>query len=57
MLFFQSGVLKIYPEEIRAEDRDSLKTKIRYSFVNGTPSFYQEHFDIDPESGLVRQLK
>lgn len=52
-----SGVLKIYPEEIRAEDRDSLKTKIRYSFINGTPSFYQEHFDIDPDSGLVRQLK
>ncbi|KAG0419301.1 hypothetical protein HPB47_004228, partial [Ixodes persulcatus] len=23
----------------------------------GTPSFYQEHFDIDPDSGLVRQLK
>ncbi|KAH9361678.1 hypothetical protein HPB48_005169 [Haemaphysalis longicornis] len=52
-----SGILKIYPEEIRAEDRDSLKSKIQYSFVNGTPSFYREFFDIDRDSGFVRQLK
>lgn len=52
-----SGIVKTYPEDIRAEDRDSLKSKIRYSFVNGTPSFYNNYFDIDRESGLVRQLK
>ncbi|KAH8032713.1 hypothetical protein HPB51_001411 [Rhipicephalus microplus] len=52
-----SGIVKTYPEDIRAEDRDSLKSKIVYSFVNGTPSFYHSYFDIDKESGLVRQLK
>ncbi|KFM80882.1 hypothetical protein X975_00098, partial [Stegodyphus mimosarum] len=52
-----SGLLKVFPEPILAKDRDSLNAPIRYSFVNGTPSFYDEYFEIDSNSGRVRQLK
>ncbi|GFU49959.1 cadherin-99C [Trichonephila clavipes] len=52
-----SGLLKVLPEPILAKDRDSLNSAIRYSFVNGTPSIYNEYFEMDPTSGRVRQLK
>ncbi|XP_064458342.1 cadherin-99C-like [Ornithodoros turicata] len=52
-----TGILKIHPEDIRAEDRDSLRARIRYSFVNGTPAIYHNYFAIDPDSGFVRQLQ
>ncbi|KAF8774708.1 Cadherin-99C like protein [Argiope bruennichi] len=52
-----SGMLKVLPEPITAKDRDSLNSAIRYSFVNGTPPFYNDYFEIDQNSGRVRQLK
>ncbi|GIY89514.1 cadherin-99C [Caerostris extrusa] len=53
----ESGLLKVLPEPILAKDRDSLNAGIRYSFVNGTPSIYNEYFEIDSSSGRIRQLK
>nr|XP_042896742.1 cadherin-99C [Parasteatoda tepidariorum] len=52
-----SGLLRVLPEPILAKDRDSLNSAIRYSFVNGTPSFYDEYFEIDVNTGRIRQLK
>ncbi|XP_054716801.1 cadherin-99C-like [Uloborus diversus] len=52
-----AGLLKVSPEAIFAKDRDSINAAVRYSFVNGTPSFYDEYFEIDAISGRVRQLK
>ncbi|KAG8195587.1 hypothetical protein JTE90_002207 [Oedothorax gibbosus] len=52
-----SGLLKVMPESILAKDRDSLNAAIRYSFVNGTPPMYDEYFEIDANTGKVRQIK
>ncbi|XP_067139114.1 cadherin-99C isoform X2 [Centruroides vittatus] len=52
-----AGILKIRPDNINAKDRDSLNSPIKYSFVNGTPLFYSEYFQIDPKRGNIRQIK
>ncbi|XP_023225888.1 cadherin-99C-like, partial [Centruroides sculpturatus] len=52
-----AGILKIRPDNIKAKDRDSLNSPIKYSFVNGTPLFYSEYFQIDPKRGNIRQIK
>ena len=50
--------MKIFPESIRAVDRDSLNASIRYSIVNGTPAHqYLEYFEMDVMSGQIQQLK
>ncbi|CAG0884506.1 unnamed protein product [Darwinula stevensoni] len=51
-----SGVLNVKPEDIRAEDMDSLRTPIRYSFLRGSPGFFRDFFRIDPRTGHVTQL-
>lgn len=36
---------------------DSMGAPITYSFVNGSPSSYRQHFEIDSQSGVVKQIK
>ncbi|XP_050534289.1 cadherin-99C isoform X2 [Daktulosphaira vitifoliae] len=52
-----SGVLTIRPEKIQAVDGDSLNYPVKFSFVNGIPSFYSEYFTIDSQFGTVKQIK
>ena len=52
-----SGALRVLPEKIRAEDGDTLRSRIRYSFASGSPPSYREHFSIDPDTGIVRQTR
>ncbi|XP_050437358.1 cadherin-99C isoform X2 [Adelges cooleyi] len=52
-----SGVLTIRPEKMQAVDMDSLNYPVKYSFVNGTPSYYSDYFTIDPQFGTVKQIK
>ncbi|XP_044262144.1 cadherin-99C [Tribolium madens] len=51
------GILNISPEKIQAVDMDTINSPIHYSFVSGTPESYSEYFQIDPETGAVRQVK
>lgn len=52
-----SGVLTIKPEKIQAVDMDSLNYPIKYTFIDGSPSFYADFFTIDPQFGTVKQIK
>lgn len=51
------GVLSIHPERIQAVDLDQISAPIKYSFVSGTPSNFNDYFEIDEQSGVVRQKK
>lgn len=51
------GVLSVLPEKIQAIDMDSMGAPITYSFVNGSPSSYRQYFEIDSQSGVVKQIK
>lgn len=50
-------MLSIRPEKIQAIDMDSMGAPIAYSFSNGSPSSYRKYFEIDPQSGVVKQIK
>ncbi|XP_063243672.1 cadherin-99C isoform X2 [Bacillus rossius redtenbacheri] len=52
-----AGVLDVHPEKIQAVDMDMLNAPIRYSFLSGAPPSYSDYFDIDPQSGAVRQTR
>ena len=52
-----SGALRVLPEKIRAEDGDTLRSRIRYSFASGSPPSFRQHFSIDPDTGIVRQTR
>ena len=52
-----SGALEVKPEKIRAEDGDTLRSRIRYSFASGSPPSFRQHFSIDPDTGIVRQTR
>lgn len=51
------GVLNIHPERIQAVDLDQISAPIKFSFVSGTPSSYSDYFEIDEQTGIVRQTK
>ena len=51
----RAGVLDIAPDKIQAEDQDSLRSDISYSFTSGQPGFYSDYFSIDRRTGVVRQ--
>lgn len=51
------GVLNIHPERIQAVDLDQISAPIRYSFLSGTPSSYSDYFEIDEQTGIVKQTK
>jgi protocadherin-15 len=52
-----TGVVDTTPDRIVAEDMDSLNSKIRYSFLRGSPPFYNDYFKIDPRTGQLEQIK
>lgn len=51
------GVLNIHPERIQAVDLDQISAPIRYSFVSGSPSSFSDFFEIDEQTGIVKQIK
>lgn len=51
------GVLNIHPERIQAVDLDQISSPIRYSFLDGTPNSYSDYFEIDEQTGIVKQKK
>ncbi|KDR15408.1 Protocadherin-15, partial [Zootermopsis nevadensis] len=52
-----AGILNISPEKIQAIDMDSINAPIKYSFLSGTPSSYKDYFEIDEQTGAVRQIR
>lgn len=52
-----AGALSIQPEKIQAIDMDSMGAPISYSFQSGQPSTFRNYFEIDPSTGIVRQIK
>lgn len=52
-----SGILNISPEKIQAVDMDTINSPIKYSFVSGNPTNYKDFFEINPNSGAVRQIR
>ncbi|XP_015606364.1 cadherin-99C isoform X1 [Cephus cinctus] len=52
-----SGILNISPEKIQAVDMDSINAPIHYSFLSGVPSNYRDFFEINPNTGAVKQIK
>ncbi|KAF7995558.1 hypothetical protein HCN44_006665 [Aphidius gifuensis] len=52
-----SGILNISPEKIQAIDMDSINAPIHYSFLSGNPVNYHEFFEINHDTGAVRQIK
>nr|XP_034178861.1 cadherin-99C isoform X3 [Osmia lignaria] len=52
-----SGILNISPEKIQAVDMDSINAPIYYTFLSGNPSNYREFFEINPNTGAVKQIK
>lgn len=51
------GVLNIHPERIQAVDLDQISAPIRYTFLSGSPSSYRDFFQIDEQTGIVKQIK
>lgn len=53
-----SGLLTLQPDRIAAIDTDpSSRAPIKYTFEEGTPSDFREYFEINPNSGWVKQIK
>uniref|UniRef100_A0A182QAB1 Cadherin domain-containing protein n=1 Tax=Anopheles farauti TaxID=69004 RepID=A0A182QAB1_9DIPT len=51
------GVLTVAPERIQAVDLDTISAPIRYSFLSGIPGNYGDYFEIDPQTGVLKQTK
>ncbi|XP_059611482.1 cadherin-99C [Phlebotomus argentipes] len=51
------GVLSVLPEKIQAIDLDTISSPIRYTFLSGMPSNYDEFFAIDEQTGILKQVK
>ncbi|XP_029661885.1 cadherin-99C isoform X1 [Formica exsecta] len=52
-----SGILNITPEKIQAVDMDSINAPIHYSFLSGNPPNYRDFFEINPNTGAVKQIR
>ncbi|KAH0560924.1 Cadherin-99C [Cotesia glomerata] len=52
-----SGILNISPEKIQAVDMDSINAPIHYSFLSGNPQNYRDFFEINPNTGAVKQIR
>ncbi|CAG2060344.1 unnamed protein product, partial [Timema podura] len=52
-----AGILDISPEKIQAVDMDMINSLIEYSFLSGTPSTYRDYFEINPQTGAVKQIR
>lgn len=51
------GMLNVLPERIQAVDLDTISSRIRYSFASGMPGNYADYFEIDEETGVLKQIK
>ncbi|ALC46613.1 Cad99C [Drosophila busckii] len=51
------GVLTVLPERIQAVDLDTIGSPIRYSFASGVPGNYADYFEINEETGVLKQIK
>ncbi|XP_052863564.1 cadherin-99C [Anopheles cruzii] len=51
------GVLTVTPERIQAVDLDTISAPIRYSFLSGIPGSYGNYFEIDPQTGVLKQTR
>ncbi|XP_055849047.1 cadherin-99C isoform X1 [Episyrphus balteatus] len=51
------GVLSVSPERIQAVDLDTISSPIRYSFASGMPGNYGDYFEIDEQTGVLKQIK
>ncbi|XP_053682890.1 cadherin-99C [Sabethes cyaneus] len=51
------GVLTVSPERIQAVDLDTISSPIRYSFLSGIPGNYGDYFEIDSQTGVLKQTK
>ncbi|TRY81062.1 hypothetical protein TCAL_04540 [Tigriopus californicus] len=51
------GPLHVSPEKIRAEDQDTLRTAVKYSFADGSPASFHDVFTIDEDTGVVKQIQ
>ncbi|GAB0100467.1 Cadherin-99C [Sergentomyia squamirostris] len=51
------GVLSVLPEKIQAIDLDTISSPIRYSFQSGMPSNYADFFEIDAQTGVLKQIR
>ena len=49
------------PEKIRAEDKDTLRTEVEYSFLvdsaHPTSNRFVNYFSINPQTGIVSQIR
>ncbi|XP_043289461.1 cadherin-99C isoform X2 [Venturia canescens] len=52
-----SGILNLSPEKIQAIDMDSINAPIHYSFLSGSPANYRDFFEINSNTGAVKQIK
>ncbi|XP_050317816.1 cadherin-99C isoform X1 [Bactrocera neohumeralis] len=51
------GVLTVTPERIQAVDLDTISSPIHYSFASGMPNNYADYFEIDEQTGVLKQIK
>lgn len=51
------GVLSVQPERIQAVDLDTISSPIKYSFLSGNPTSYDKYFEIDEQTGVLKQTK
>ncbi|XP_022127286.2 cadherin-99C [Pieris rapae] len=51
-----AGILTIEPEKVQAVDMDTLNARIKYSIESGQPDTWSKYFEIDENSGAVRQI-
>lgn len=50
-------MLSVQPERIQAVDLDTISSPIKYSFLSGQPSNYDSFFEIDEQTGVLKQIK
>lgn len=50
-------MLSVQPERIQAVDLDTISSPIKYSFLKGDPSNYGEFFEIDEQTGVLKQIR
>lgn len=51
------GVLSVHPERIQAVDLDTISSPIKYTFLSGDPGNFGDFFEIDEQTGVLKQIK
>ena len=52
-----AGILHVSPEKIQAVDMDSINSPIVYSFLSGSPASFRDYFEMNAQTGAVRQIQ